>query len=202
MPRGGGPGAGTAAHRPESTHFDTAAIGDLHEVLVAHQLAGVRRHQRGCGFSGPSPPLDGGQVAGFEHAGHPEPEERLRLLDRRSQRRRVALREVARVDPRGKRSDPHVDLVALLPLVELVRGGLTGCVGIETQHDPRREPLEDLDVFFGERRPAGRHGTRHAGLGVAHDVGVALTDDHLVGAHDMLLGPVEAVEEPGLGVDG
>ena len=57
-------------------------------------------------------------------------------------------------------------------------------------------------MLVGQGRPARGHRPGQAGAREGDDVGVALAHDDLAGAHDVGLGPVEAVEHAALRVDG
>ena len=102
----------------------------------------------------------------------------------------------------GQVGHRHVDVVLLLPLVEPVGGGLPGRVGVEGQHDPPGEAACSSLTWSSVRavpQVATARGT--PARGEADDVGVALADDDLVGVDDVVLGPVQAVEDLALGVE-
>ncbi len=89
-----------------------------------------------------------------------------------------------------------------------MRGLLPRGVPVEGEDDlgrdvgPAEHPLHDPGVLLAERRPARRDGRAHPGEVAGHDVGVALDDDDALGAGDLPLGQVEAVEGLRLLVDG
>ena len=81
----------------------------------------------------------------------PKPEERRRLFDCQLQ----PLEDLGGPgrrgpSPEGRSATATSISYLLLPLVEPIGSGLSGGVGIERQHQPRREPLDQPNVVFGQ----------------------------------------------------
>ena len=123
---GGGPA--------EPVDVDADPFGQLHEVLVAHEVVGVLGDEGHRRLGRRRPALDTGQVGRPEEPLEPELEEGPGALDRRRQPGRVGEADVGRVLPRGEVGDREADLVAGLPLVDTQGRILTGVVGVVGQH--------------------------------------------------------------------
>ena len=151
------------------------ALGDPHEVghrqpRVLRHLAGVQladvdvrvlvddRHGR-VGQLRPGLRRDD-PASGAQHPPDAEAQERLGLVDRSPQRGRILAGQLAGIlAPRqAGHLDRHVELA--LPLVEPLGRALAGGVGVEGQHHPAGEALEQAHVLRGQRGPARGDGDR------------------------------------------
>ena len=97
----------------QERRLEPAALGHLHQVVVANQVVGVLGHRGQRVVGGPGPTLRGGQVGGVEDPLQAELEERLGVLDgcpkgigvAAGPRSRGRSREAGRPPPRRSRSD-------------------------------------------------------------------------------------------------
>src|SRR5262249_25634963 len=86
-----------AHHGAQPVSVDLERPGDLHDVLVAHELVRVGSDDRGCGFAGARSTLERAKVRRREEAVQPELQEGCCPLDRSRECCRVLLPEVAGV---------------------------------------------------------------------------------------------------------
>ena len=163
----------------ELDRVDAAPVGELHDVLIPHQVVGVLGHRRERRIGRPGPAFGRREIARLQHAVHPELEEGPGLLDGPGQGRRVGPGQLARVAAAGQVRHHHVDLVLALPFVDPRGGALAGRVGVVGQHDALGEVPQQGEVLLGQRGATGGDGPGHAGLEGADDIGVALADDDL-----------------------
>ena len=91
--------------------------------------------------------------------------------------------------------------MGLLPLIDPSDGVLSRSIGIKGEHDSLGEIRQGLEVIFGQRGSTGCNRSWDARLKTANDVGVALTDHHLICSHDVGLCPIERIERSVLDVD-
>ena len=180
---------------------DPAAVGDAHDVLVAHERVGVFGHEcHGLG-GGQRPTLHRVEVAPPQCPVDPELEERTGLGDRTPQAVGVGSGHVTRVGTLGQCGDGEAQPELLLPGVDPLGRGLAGTVSVVGQDDPGGEAGQLAGVVGGHGGAAGGDGALDSRLVEADHIGVALAHDDLVHAARLGLGPVEAVEQASLVVD-
>ena len=110
--------------------------------------------------------------------------------------------QVARIHPlTGHRHEGLPD--ELLVHVERAQSGLASrLVGVEREDDLaavfvliQQQATQHLDMLFAERGATGGHRSIDPGQVAGHHVGVALHDDDLLAAGDLLTGKVHAVQD-------
>ena len=162
----------------------------------------MERDEAGGGADRPRPRLRLGQVESSQLPLDPELEQGHRIGDRLLHRRRIPLRDqVGGVAARRKGSDPQIEVARHRSVEPAVGGPGAGLVGIEGEHDPVGEPAQQVEMVLPEGGSAGSHRDGQPCDVHGDHVGVSLDNHRLVRAHDLRLGPVEAVQEPRFVID-
>ena len=118
-----------------------AAVGHLHDVLVADQYVGMFGDRPQGGVGRPGPTFGAGHAARSHTRVHPEGQERPCLGDGPGERIGITAGEITGVRAGRQCGHRYVDLVLAFPLIDTRDGRLAGAVRVKSEHDPRAKFL-------------------------------------------------------------
>jgi hypothetical protein len=180
---------------------ESQTSGDLEQVLIANNVAGVLKHNRHRSVGGTGAMFRSIKRRRIKDSVESELQERFCLCDCGGERFGIGLCEIGGIGTAGENRNSNIEVVLLFPGVDARCGILTSSISVECEDNALGKTAQQLHMIFGKSSSAGCNSARHTRFKETNNVGVALADDRFIGLYDVGFRHVEAIEQLRLAVD-